>query len=322
MTGAMGEGRVRPLTGDDRAAGRGPVLYWMQRDQRAQDNWALLHAQAVALAGGRPLAVVFCLVPEFLDAARRQYAFMLAGLRETAADLAALNIPFVLLSGEPAREITDFARRHDVARLVLDLNPLRLPTAWQTEVTRLVTAPVEQVDAHNVVPVWVASPKQEYAAATLRPKLNRVLHRYLNEFPRLVKHPHGWAEAPAGLDLAAALDRVRAAEHGPPLAWITPGPEGGARGARRVRIAPARRLRPQPQRPDAAGAVRPLALLPFRSARAAARRAGRGDAPGNGGQPRGLPRGTDRPARTVRQLLPAHARLRHTAAFPTGRVAP
>ncbi len=128
MTGAMGEGRVRPLTGDDRAAGRGPVLYWMQRDQRAHDNWALLHAQAVARAAGRPLAVVFCLVPEFLDAARRQYAFMLAGLRETAADLAALNIPFVLLSGDPAREIADFARRHDAARLVLDLNPLRLPT--------------------------------------------------------------------------------------------------------------------------------------------------------------------------------------------------
>lgn len=224
MSDAMGEGRVRDLTGERRLSGDGPVLYWMQRDQRADDNWALLHAQAVALAAGRPLAVVFCLVPEFLDAARRQYAFMLAGLRETATVLAARNIPFVLLAGDPIKEVADFATRHDAARLVLDLNPLRLPTQWQTEVTRRVTLPVEQVDAHNVVPVWVASPKQEYAAATLRPKVNRMLHRYLNEYPRLVKHPHAWADAPAGLDLAAALDRVRAAEHGPPLAWITPGP--------------------------------------------------------------------------------------------------
>ncbi len=224
MTLVGGENRVRSLTGDDRAAGRGPVIYWMQRDQRAHDNWALLHAQAVALAAGRPLAVVFCLAPAFLDAARRPYAFLLAGLRETAADLAALRIPFVLLAGDPAREIADFATRHDAARLVLDLNPLRLPQRWQTEVMRRVTVPVEQVDAHNVVPVWVASPKQEYAAATLRPKLNRVLHRYLHEFPPPVTHPYAWAEAPAGLDVATALDRVRAAEHGPPLAWITPGP--------------------------------------------------------------------------------------------------
>ncbi len=224
MTDGMGEGRVRPLAGEARAPGRGPVLYWMQRDQRAQDNWALVQAQAAALAAGRPLGVVFCLAPEFLDAARRQYVFLLAGLRETAAELAALNIPFVLLAGDPAREVAEFVARHDAARLVLDFNPLRLPTSWQAEVARRVTMPVDQVDAHNVVPVWVASPKQEYAAATLRPKLNRVLHRYLQEFPPLVTHPHPWAEAPRGLDLVAALDRVRAADHGPALAWITPGP--------------------------------------------------------------------------------------------------
>jgi hypothetical protein len=29
-----------------------------------------------------------------------------------------------------------------------------------------------QVDAHNVVPCWQASPKLEYAARTMRPKIN------------------------------------------------------------------------------------------------------------------------------------------------------
>jgi deoxyribodipyrimidine photo-lyase len=224
MDKAMGEGRVRTLAQENRPSGRGPVLYWMQRDQRARDNWALLHAQAIALAAGRPLGVVFCLVPDFLTAARRQFAFMLAGLQETTADLAALGIPLVLLEGDPAREIAAFAARHDAARLVLDANPLRLPTGWQVEAVRRAAMPVDQVDAHNVVPVWVASQKQEYTAATLRPKLNRLLPRYLNEFPALVPHPHPWADAPAGLDPRAALARVRAAEHGPPLTWITPGP--------------------------------------------------------------------------------------------------
>ena len=31
------------------APGSGPVVYWMSRDQRAQDNWALLYAQEIAL---------------------------------------------------------------------------------------------------------------------------------------------------------------------------------------------------------------------------------------------------------------------------------
>ena len=41
--------------------GEGPVLYWMNRDQRVEDNWALLQSQDLALSVGRPLLVVFCL---------------------------------------------------------------------------------------------------------------------------------------------------------------------------------------------------------------------------------------------------------------------
>lgn len=47
-----------------------------------------------------------------------------------------------------------------------------------------------QVDAHNVVPVWFASDKLEYAAYTIRSKLNR-LYFLLTDFPPLIRHPHG-----------------------------------------------------------------------------------------------------------------------------------
>jgi deoxyribodipyrimidine photo-lyase len=59
---------------------KGPVIYWMSRDQRASDNWALLFALEMALKREVPLAVIFCLVPEFLGAAARQYGFMLKRL--------------------------------------------------------------------------------------------------------------------------------------------------------------------------------------------------------------------------------------------------
>jgi deoxyribodipyrimidine photo-lyase len=50
----------------------GLVLYWMSRDPRAADNWALLHAQREALTRGVPLVTAFCLVPVFLGATLRQ----------------------------------------------------------------------------------------------------------------------------------------------------------------------------------------------------------------------------------------------------------
>ena len=42
---------------------------------------------------------------------------------------------------------------------------------------------IHQVDAHNIVPVWVASDKIEYAARTIRPKIHNHLGTFLVDFP-------------------------------------------------------------------------------------------------------------------------------------------
>lgn len=47
------------------------------------------------------------------------------------------------------------------------------------------TVPFHEVDAHNVVPVWVASDKREVGARTLRPKIHAKLPEYLREFPEV-----------------------------------------------------------------------------------------------------------------------------------------
>ena len=54
----------------------GPVIYWMSRDQRVVDNFALLHAQNVALSNGSSLVVTiiilsfFCCVHSFTPRGR------------------------------------------------------------------------------------------------------------------------------------------------------------------------------------------------------------------------------------------------------------
>jgi deoxyribodipyrimidine photo-lyase len=52
---------------------KGPVIYWMSRDQRVYDNWALLFAIELAQTNNSPMAVAFCLSPQFLGATSRQY---------------------------------------------------------------------------------------------------------------------------------------------------------------------------------------------------------------------------------------------------------
>ena len=47
---------------------KGTVVYWMSRDQRLDNNWALFYAQELAIELESPLIVLFCLVPEFLNA--------------------------------------------------------------------------------------------------------------------------------------------------------------------------------------------------------------------------------------------------------------
>jgi deoxyribodipyrimidine photo-lyase len=86
MTLKEGEGR------------RGPVVLWMSRDQRIDDNWALLFTQELAIEQKTPIAVIFCLVPRFLNATIRQYGFMIKGLQEVEKNLKKKNIPFFLLT--------------------------------------------------------------------------------------------------------------------------------------------------------------------------------------------------------------------------------
>jgi len=52
--------RIQPLKAG--SPGSGPVIYWMSRDQRMADNWALIHAAETAVKAGSPVAVAFNLV--------------------------------------------------------------------------------------------------------------------------------------------------------------------------------------------------------------------------------------------------------------------
>lgn len=216
----MLEGRVATLK--EGLPGRGPVVYWMSRDQRADDNWALLFAARLALDAKVPLVVLFCLVPAFLGATARHYGFMLRGLKELEGALEDKGIPFVLVEGEPAEEVSSFVEKAGAAALVADFDPLRIKREWKAKAASRVNSPFYEVDAHNIVPCRIASTKLEYAARTFRPRIGLRLPAFLTSFPRLGKHPHK-ARIRAGFDLERVLKNLEADRTVPEVDWIRPG---------------------------------------------------------------------------------------------------
>lgn len=216
--------RVRLL--QNGAVRKGPVLYWMSREQRVNDNWALIFAQCLALQQKKELLVVFCLTTDFLGANLRHFAFLLKGLLEILMACERLNIAFHLLEGNPSTRIPEFVAEKNAGILVADFDPLRVKKEWKISVGQSITIPFYEVDAHNIVPVWHASPKKEFAAHTLRPKIHRLLPEFLTEFPELIKHPFGITEEKTLIDMQRIKGTIK--DHSvTEISWCESGSKSG-----------------------------------------------------------------------------------------------
>ena len=187
---------------------KGSILYWMSRDQRVQDNWALIYGQELAIQKKEPLLILFCLFPKFKGATFRAYKFMIDGLRELQNELKQLKIPFVVECGSPEQIIPDFIEEHNIGTLITDFSPLRAKREVLKMISDKISIPFYEVDAHNIIPVWEASSKKEYAAYTLRKKIKKKLRDYLDEFSKVKAHPHKWKDEIDQPDLASYISRL------------------------------------------------------------------------------------------------------------------
>jgi deoxyribodipyrimidine photo-lyase len=129
-----------------------------------------------------PVLVVFALTDSYPEANLRHYRFMLEGLAETQAP--ADQAPH--RHGGAKRRSRHGARplqwMGQSALLVCDVGYTRHQRAWREAVSQSPRAMAVEGDV--VVPVAVVSPKAEYAARTIRPKISRHLEQFLVPCPR------------------------------------------------------------------------------------------------------------------------------------------
>jgi deoxyribodipyrimidine photo-lyase len=185
------------------------VLYWMQQSQRAEYNHALEYAVREANRMNLPLLVIFAVTEDYPQANLRHFAFMLEGLAETRRALGKRGIAMVARGGTPAKVVREFAT--PAALIVCDSGPLRHQRQWRDEVADHAQCRVVEIETDVVVPIEVVSDKQEYAARTIRPKLQRQLGEYLKPMENAPVRRKSTRMSFPGLDLDfvdAALEQL------------------------------------------------------------------------------------------------------------------
>ena len=171
----------------------GTVVYQMCRDIRAYDNDALLFAQELAKKHDGQLIVNYVIWNyEWEGATRRFYDWVLPSLEEVEAVLRAHNIPLVI-TFENERFFTKKTFEpipSHIGAVVIDELPLHFMKKWKEQfLEHHADIPLYEVDAHNCIPVWGLSDKQEFAAHTIRRKVHAKLPGFLEEFRKLEDHP-------------------------------------------------------------------------------------------------------------------------------------
>lgn len=184
--------RVRKLSESEYSDGT--VVYQMCRDIRAHDNEALLYAIELAESKKENIIVNYVIYNYLWEGAtRRFYDWVLLSLKEVEVTLRAHNIPLIVTFQDKnifTSGTTSTVTEHTGA-VVIDQLPLTFMKKWKSNfLAHHRDVPLYEVDAHNCIPVWVLSPKQEFAARTIRPKVYAAIPQFLEEYAPLPKYKH------------------------------------------------------------------------------------------------------------------------------------
>ena len=154
------------------------VLYWMQSSQRVNYNHALSYAIEHANKLNQPLVVAFGLT-KYPEANLRHYNFMVEGLMEVQDKLLELGAGIIFDAIHPVELVSTLSK--DASLLVLDRGYMRTEKGWHKNILDLVKCPVVQIESNVVIPVETVSQKEEYAARTIRGKINKKVDAFLHK---------------------------------------------------------------------------------------------------------------------------------------------
>jgi deoxyribodipyrimidine photo-lyase len=159
------------------------VLYWMQMYKRASHNHALTWAVRRANELGLPVVVYEGLKHYYPWASDRMHTFILEGVEEKREEFGRLGIRYVFYlqknENSPRQTVARLAK--EAALIVTDDFPCFIIPEHNRRIAERAETAVHAVDSNGIVPMSKFD-KEEYAAYTIRPKINKLLPLYLRAF--------------------------------------------------------------------------------------------------------------------------------------------
>jgi deoxyribodipyrimidine photo-lyase len=177
----MDKGRINHLLKSSQSKKAEYVLYFLQQAQRYEYNHALAFAIDEANRSNLPLIVYFGLTGNYPEANLRHYTFMAEGLIELAYKFASVGIHFEIVYNEPDKGIIPYLE--NAKTVVMDIGYTKIQRLWRKNIYQeiLLNHPyidLYSVESDSIIPVKIASDKEEYGAYTIRRKFYSHLSEY------------------------------------------------------------------------------------------------------------------------------------------------
>jgi deoxyribodipyrimidine photo-lyase len=149
-------------------------------NRRVRWNHALLYAAELANRTGLPLLVYEGLTCSYPHASDRLHTFILEGVPDMEQSLRRLGIGYLFYLRRKHSDPDDVLYRlaNQAAALITDDHPAFITRQYNASVPPKLSIPCYAVDSSCIVPMSQME-KQEYAAYTIRPKIRKLLPRYL-----------------------------------------------------------------------------------------------------------------------------------------------
>jgi len=148
----------------------GYVIYFIEREIRAKDNFALQFALYKSKELNLPLKIIH---PKTNYDYKPKQQFIDKQIFQAKKLFQKINFDFEITNQKPSYILKNIP----IAMLIIDFNPI-----LQRNYLKNINCKIYEIDGHNIIPAKFVSDKQEYNAATLRKKIYNNIYTFLTEF--------------------------------------------------------------------------------------------------------------------------------------------
>ena len=186
--------RIRKLNTAPERQGGHYVLYWAQMNRRVDANHGLLYAAQLANQHQLPVLFYEGLTCSYQYANDRLHTFVLEGVPETAKRLkrAGIGYVFYLRRDSKSRNDVFYELAKRAFAVVTDEYPTFIASDHNARVPAKLDVAYYVVDSSCIVPMRLIVDRQ-YGAYTIRPRINKLLPKYLVR-PDELRVKHRWNE--------------------------------------------------------------------------------------------------------------------------------